>query len=122
VLPVENTLIYVEPIYIQAAEARMPQLKKVVLAMGNKLIYRDTYEEALAELASVSGFARGSPRPAETPAEAAARPAEAPRVDSRLEAIRDHLRRYRALAADGKWADAGKELEEIERLAGGQGR
>ncbi len=122
VLPVENTLIYVEPIYIQAAEARMPQLKKVVLAMGNKLIYRDTYEEALAELASLGGVTAGAPRPAETPGESAARPAETARGDARLEAIREHLRRYRSLAAEGKWAEAGKQLEEIERLAGGQGR
>ena len=50
VLPIDNTFLYVEPIYIQSSQARMPQLKKVVLAMGNTLIYRDTYEEALAEL------------------------------------------------------------------------
>src|SRR5207248_8473262 len=50
VLPVEDTFLYVEPIYIQATEARMPQLKKVVLAEGNTLIYADTYEQALAQL------------------------------------------------------------------------
>jgi uncharacterized membrane protein (UPF0182 family) len=115
VLPVENTLVYVEPIYIQAAEARMPQLKKVVLAMGNRLIYRDTYEEALNELASLSGHR------AQAPATAAAerRPEEPPeRADRRVEAIRDHLRRYRALVADGRWSEAGRELEEIERILG----
>ncbi|HEV3198889.1 MAG TPA: UPF0182 family protein, partial [Bryobacteraceae bacterium] len=45
VLPVGNTFLYVDPIYIQATEARMPQLKKVVLAVGNRLIYTDTYEQ-----------------------------------------------------------------------------
>src|SRR5678815_4889238 len=54
VLPIDNTFLYVEPIYIQASQARMPQLKKVVLAMGNTLIYRDTYEQALAELTGKS--------------------------------------------------------------------
>ena len=52
VLPVGNTFLYVDPIYIQAAEARMPQLKKVVLAVGNRLIYADTYEQALAQLSA----------------------------------------------------------------------
>src|SRR6185312_3478803 len=51
VLPVDDTFLYVEPMYIQAAEAKMPQLKKVALAMGNTLIYTDTYSEALAQLA-----------------------------------------------------------------------
>ena len=45
--------LYVESIYIQANEARMPQVKKVVLAMGDRLIYRDTFDEALAELTGV---------------------------------------------------------------------
>ncbi|MBI3665283.1 MAG: UPF0182 family protein [Acidobacteria bacterium] len=49
-LPVSDAFLYVESIYIQATEARMPQLKKVVLAMGNRLIYRDTFDQALSEL------------------------------------------------------------------------
>ena len=49
-LPVTGGFLYVESIYIQASEARMPQLKKVVLAMGDRLIYRDTFDQALAEL------------------------------------------------------------------------
>src|SRR5437879_12504619 len=58
-LPVSGGFLYVESIYMQATEARMPQLKKVVLAMGNRLIYRDTFEQALAELT-------GGPAPART--------------------------------------------------------
>ncbi|MGD0932542.1 MAG: UPF0182 family protein [Candidatus Korobacteraceae bacterium] len=51
-LPVTGGFLYLESIYIQATEARMPQLKKVVLAMGDRLIYRDTFDEALADLTS----------------------------------------------------------------------
>jgi len=53
VLPVGNTFLYLDPLYIQASEARMPQLKKVVLAIGNTLIYRGTYEQALADLSAL---------------------------------------------------------------------
>jgi len=49
-LPVTGGFLYLESIYIQATEARMPQLKKVVLAMGDRLIYRDTFDQALAQL------------------------------------------------------------------------
>jgi hypothetical protein len=30
--------------------------------------------------------------------------------------VRDHLTRYRELSSQGKWAEAGKELDEIQRL------
>jgi hypothetical protein len=34
--------------------------------------------------------------------------------DQRIEAIRNHLHRYRDFAAEGHWAEAGKEMEAIE--------
>jgi len=114
VLPVENTLVYIEPIYIQAAEARMPQLKKVVAAMGNRLIYADTYEDALAQL---TGQAAPAAKTAETPTPA---PAPSAKPDERrqiLEEISRRLQRYRELMGQGRFADAGREIEALERLA-----
>jgi hypothetical protein len=115
VLPVDNTFLYVETIYIQASEARMPQLKKVVLAVGDRLIYKDTYEEALAEL----GGYRPPPLQTPPPTSAGDPPAPAPpsrSSDPRLDRIRGHLNRYRELVSLGKWAEAGRELEAIEAL------
>jgi uncharacterized membrane protein (UPF0182 family) len=126
VLPIENSFLYVEPIYIQASQASMPQLKKVALAMGNLMAYADTYQQALNQLIQASN---GQGPPVETtqqqqpptaadtqtaPANtAAAASSDAPQ---RLQQIRDHLARYRELSAQGKWADAGRELDEIQRL------
>jgi hypothetical protein len=87
-LPVGEAFLYVESIYIQAVEARMPQLKKVVLAMGNRLIYRDTFEQALAEL--TSGAAAAPARAEPTAAPAPSRPAEqVPVLTERLRRLRD---------------------------------
>ena len=36
--------------------------------------------------------------------------------DPRLQQVREHLRRYRELAAQGKWSEAGRELEAVESL------
>jgi len=38
----------------------------------------------------------------------------APAGDQRIQRVREHLRRYRELAAQGKWSEAGRELEAIE--------
>jgi uncharacterized membrane protein (UPF0182 family) len=119
VLPVGNTFLYVDPIYIQATEARMPQLKKIVLAVGDRLIYADTYDEALAQLSQGAQqlVAQAVVQPAASTGSAqSSAPAAAP--DPRLARIREHLRRYKDLAGSGKWADAGKELEAIEAEVG----
>jgi len=93
----------------------MPQLKKIVLAVGDRLIYADTYDEALAQLSQGAQqlVAQAAAQPA-----AAQSSAPAPAPDPRLSRIREHLRRYRELAGSGKWADAGKELEAIEAEVG----
>jgi uncharacterized membrane protein (UPF0182 family) len=93
-------------------------LKKVVLAVGNRLIYTDTYDEALAQLSTgaqqliqqATGFG-----PTAAPAAAPAAPATP--ADARIQGIREHLRLYRETAAQGRWSEAGKELEAIEAEA-----
>ena len=110
-LPIDKTFLYVAPIYIQASEARMPQLKKVALVMGNTLVYADTYEQALAQL---DAGQKGVAAPVQQGAAPTAPATAVSTGDARVDEVRAHLKRYRDFAAQGKWADAGKELEAIE--------
>jgi uncharacterized protein len=117
-LPIQQTFLYVEPIYLQAAQAKMPQLKKIAVAVGNTLIYADSYEQALAQLA---GQQPQAPVPAAGAAAATSAPAAltpGPPQDAKILEIRRHLERYRDLVGQGKWSDAGKELEAIQTLVG----
>jgi uncharacterized protein len=106
-LPVTGGFLYVESIYIQANEARMPQLKKVVLAMGDRLIYRDNFDQALAELTGAALPAKTAP--AAATAEAQAPPAsgkEAGDLAERVRQIRDQAQQLV------------QELEKLEKDAG----
>ncbi len=111
VLPIEDTFLYMSPIYIQASEGRMPQLKKVAVAMGNTLIYRDTYEEAIAELAGLKPALAAAVKAADV---SKAMPVVTVDGAARIESVRRHLARYRELMSQGKFADAGRELEVLE--------
>jgi uncharacterized membrane protein (UPF0182 family) len=50
VLPIENSLLYVEPIYLQAESLKIPELKKVIVATGQQVAMEDTLDKALAAL------------------------------------------------------------------------
>ena len=53
VVPIESTLLYVEPIYqTMLNESEVPVLKKVVVASGNKVAIGDTLQQALENLLS----------------------------------------------------------------------
>jgi uncharacterized membrane protein (UPF0182 family) len=115
VLPVGNTFLYVQPIYLQATNARMPQLKKVVLGLGNHLIYADSYEQGLARL---SGMETPVPATKDTKMVSIAAVPSAPAGPTIpaavLQSVREHLRKYRELQGQGKWSEAGRELEAID--------
>ena len=103
-LPVGESFLYVESIYIQADTARMPQLKKVVLAMGNRLIYEDTFEQALSKLSGgqvvLASLAGASDSTAEdTPASSGTSPpGTAAAAEQRLRAVAARLTRLRQQA------------------------
>jgi len=105
-LPVTGGFLYTESIYIQATEARMPQLKKVVLAMGDRLIYRDTFDQAMAELTGgAAPAAASSAPPGATSATAAPAPAAQPSA-----AIADQLAHLRDQAEQ-----LSKELDSLQK-------
>lgn len=53
IIPIDNTLLYIEPIYqVMLNETEVPILKKVVVASGNKLAIGNDLEEALQNLLS----------------------------------------------------------------------
>ena len=53
IVPIENTLLYVEPVYqTMINESEIPILKKVIVASGNKVAIGDTLQEALNNLLS----------------------------------------------------------------------
>jgi len=87
----------------------MPQLKKVVLSMGDRLIYRDTFDEALADLTGMPAPARPAQNgscfrgrlPLHQPA-----PKMRLRMEERLHALHDQAEQLT------------RELEKLEKEAG----
>jgi uncharacterized protein len=50
VLPIETSLLYIEPVYLEATNVAKPQLKKVIVATGQNVAMEDTLDKALASL------------------------------------------------------------------------
>jgi uncharacterized membrane protein (UPF0182 family) len=50
VIPIENSFLYVVPLYLKAEGTNFPQLKRVIVASGDKVVMEPTLDEALASL------------------------------------------------------------------------
>lgn len=74
VIPTKGSTLYVEPIYLQAEASRMPELKRVVVATGNRVVMERTLDEGLAKLFA-GGPPDGSVLPGAVPSASPAAPA-----------------------------------------------
>lgn len=50
VLPIENSILYVEPIYLQSDSGEIPELTRVIVAFKDRVVMRNTLEEALFDI------------------------------------------------------------------------
>lgn len=67
VLPVADSLLYVEPIYLESSSGSLPEVKRVVMYYGDKVAYESTLAECLD---SLFGKGAGDPLNTENPIEA----------------------------------------------------
>ena len=116
VIPIEESLIYVMPLYLRAQGGRIPELKRVVVAYQNRVVMEETLDAGLAQLfggGAEAGAARAPARVAATPGAAPATNARAADLARRAnESYRRALEAQRA----GDWARYGEELRKLEDL------
>jgi hypothetical protein len=117
VIPIGRALLYAEAIYLQADRSPMPELRLVVLALQDHLVYAPTFEGALAALFGGAGTAAAAATaPPASPASARRAGDAAIDVDALIaEASRD-LADYQRLTAEGKLGEAGQKLEQLKRV------
>ncbi len=120
VIPTGRALLYAEPIYLQAQQSPMPELRLVVLALQDRLAYGPTYEAALASLfggetSSLTIRDTGQPTSATQPANPAVPPTSNDPHALITEAGKDFAD-YQRLTSEGKLAEAGRKLEDLGRV------
>ncbi len=122
VIPSGKALLYAEPIYLQAQQSPMPELRIVVLALQDKLAYGTTFQAALTSLfggeaSSLNAMDAAASPPASQPS--GAPPASGPSTPTAdtgaliAEASRDFAD-YQRLTAAGKLGEAGQKLEALK--------
>ena len=108
VIPIEESLLYVQPLYLRAEGGRIPELKRVVVAYLNRVVMEETLEAGLARL--FGGAVEAAPVAAAPGG--AARPGDARAADLARQATDLYQRAVEAQRA-GDWARYGEQLSRL---------
>lgn len=106
VVPIDNSILYISPLYLRAASGQLPELKRVIAAYGDRVVMEATLGEALAALFKETAPMASTPRGT---ADARAR-----------EALAHYDRAIERLKA-GDWSGFGSELDALRPLLEGLG-
>jgi uncharacterized protein len=108
VIPIEESLIYVQPLYLRAEGGRIPEMKRVVVAYQNRVVMEETLEAGLARL-----FGAGAePGPTAVASPEAARPGTGRAADLARRAAEAYQHAVEAQRS-GDWARYGEELSRL---------
>ena len=122
VIPMGRALLYAEPIYLQAAQSPMPELRLVVLALQDRLAYGPNFESALASLyndqpSSVSASTEPQPQQPASPSAPMGLP-QTPQpttTHALVQQAAQDFNDYQRLTSAGKLAEAGQKLDDLKR-------
>ncbi len=101
-IPIEESLLYVRPLYLKADTGKIPELKRVIVAYENKIVMEETLEAGLAKLFG-AGIGQ-QPKPAEETVPSVATPA--------IEVYEAAIRAQK----EGDWGRYGEEIKKLGEI------
>lgn len=106
VIPMGRSALYIEPLYLKASnETAIPELKKIILGAGNRVVMTNTVGEGLQQLLGTGA----------APVATATRPTAQPSSGNALEDAKGALSRVKDAMKSGDFEELGRRLKELER-------
>jgi len=103
VIPIDGTLLYIEPLYLQAESGRLPELKRVLVAHGNRVAMADDLATGLAQVLS------------EAPKADAIESSPTGDVGALSRSAQTHYEAAQECLRQGNWTCYGAELDALAR-------
>ncbi|MGD0288691.1 MAG: UPF0182 family protein [Candidatus Binataceae bacterium] len=125
VIPLEDSLLYVEPLYIRAENGQLPELKRVLASYGDRTVMGTSIDSTLAALfkgaegtvpiiaASVPPSGMNPPAATGAPPPPASSQVAAAHTPPELQAAATHYSRAIAALRQGDWTAFGAEMRQL---------
>ncbi|NLY81818.1 MAG: UPF0182 family protein [Clostridiales bacterium] len=109
VIPLESSILYVEPVYLEASNQAIPEVKRVIVAYGERIAYEETFSEALT---SLFGGDNGDNDKANVVEDDVA---GGLKIDELIEAANDAYEDALEAQQNGDWAAYGNHMKDLEK-------
>jgi hypothetical protein len=110
VIPIEDSLLYIEPLYLRASnENSLPEMRRVIVAYKDTIVMEETLDKALSVI-----FGEAPPTVPEVPQ--APGGIEAGTVEELIKAANELFQKAQEASRNGNWAQYGEYLAQLENV------
>ena len=112
VIPIEDSLLYVEPVYLEATNSSIPEVKRVIVVYGDDIAYEATLAEALNSM-----FGEGSAHESKGSEDADKDKGKSKEMSQSelIEAAQTAYDEAQEALSNGEWAKYGEKMNELEK-------
>jgi uncharacterized membrane protein (UPF0182 family) len=112
VIPMDQAILYVEPIYLEAEASQLPELRRVIVAYGSRIAMEETLAESLAQVMGIELVEGEPPQPEPEPT--------LPRLEGDVPGLVLEADGYYRAAQEclkaGDWVCYGAEMDKLEQV------
>jgi len=112
-IPLGESNLYVEPVFLQAETGGLPELKRVIVAAGEQIAMEPSLEESLA---AIFGAEALPTEPVEPPAPVEPGEPVTPDIADLIAEAQEHYNKAQQYLQAGDWAGYGEELDALEAV------
>ncbi|BAS27691.1 UPF0182 family membrane protein [Limnochorda pilosa] len=116
VIPVENSVLYVEPIFLQAEQSDLPELTRIIVAHGEQVTMQPTLETALADIFGTQAVARTFPEVSPDQAAPETQPLGPPAVADLARQAQDLYQQAQDRLRSGDWTGYGEAIDRLGQV------
>jgi uncharacterized membrane protein (UPF0182 family) len=109
VIPIEESILYIEPVYLQAERGQLPELRRVVVASGDMIAMEETLAESLNSIytgLSEEELPETTPEP----------PESSDKMAELAQQAEEHYNQAQEYLKEGDWAGWGEELDKMAEV------
>jgi uncharacterized protein len=116
VIPIDDTLLYVEPLYLSAESRQLPELKRLIASTGDRVVMAQDFDSLLTALVTPEGRKPAVVTSTSAPPSGARTSEQPPAANA--EALNHYRRAFEALSK-GDWRTFGTEMDAMQKALQG---
>jgi uncharacterized protein len=122
IIPINTSILYVEPVYLEATNSSIPEVKRIIMAYNDKIAYEETLADCLVSLfgnkaengVSGAGSGDGSDDSGDTGTDISGSETNDLSITEIAQLVQDYYEKAKTAQQNGDWAEYGDNLDKME--------